>query len=117
MKQNTILLSLITLILCIVAYTFAIRVSKKEHFDEDSHHSHSSNRAKYDFGLFSIFSKRKCDDGRSINTLERTYDICNKALDENQGFNIWDIPWISRDANKDKLKDLWDKLRKAFPDN
>ena len=117
MKQNTILLPLFAIILCIVVYTFAIRVSKKEHFDETAHHSHRPTRAKFNFGLYGLFSKRKCIDARSVNTLERTYNICNKALDENQGFNIWDIPWISRDASKDKLKDLWDNLRKAFPNN
>jgi len=117
MKLNKILLLIVIIVLCATIYTFINRVYRAEYFDKGPYHSHVPQIPKYDFGLLSIFSKRKCNDGRPSSNLERTYDICHKKIDENQVLNIWEIPWITKDRYKPKLQELWSKLKTAFPNN
>ncbi len=114
MKLNKLLLIIVIILLCSTIYTFINRVHRTEGFDKDAFHKHVS---KYRGGIQGIFSKRECNDGRPSSTLERTYDICYKKLDENQFFSIWDIPWISKNRQKSKLQELWAKLKTAFPDD
>jgi len=57
--------------------------------------------------------KKKTKD--KILTLEESYRIKDKRLDETQTLNVWDVEWVKKNQDNKKLKKLWDELRILFP--
>ena len=57
--------------------------------------------------------KKKTKD--KILTLEESYRIKDKRLDETQTLNVGDVEWVKKNQDNKKLKKLWDELRILFP--
>ena len=60
------------------------------------------------------FKKKKKKKNKS---LEETYNITDKKIDEPSLINIWEIKWIKEQINNTSLQKLWKKLELKFPKN
>ena len=113
-KDNILLWITITVLISSTFY-FIYSCYTVEHFEtpDVTMPSNIPSKKKNKPTMSSSMKKKKTKDKNL--TLEESYRIKDKRLDETQTLNVWDVEWVKKNQDNKKLKKLWDELRILFP--